>query len=148
MKKFFCPPCLIGLISILIVFGGYFLLRGGYQAPTPAPTAPASEEVTTPEKEVVAPPVVKKLTVSGTEYSFEPSSITVSVGERVKIIFRNEGRAPHNLIVEGLEVGTKTVGSGQTDILEFTAPTSGTYTTFCSVSGHRAAGMEGTLEVE
>lgn len=132
LKKFFCPPCLIGLVLILVVFGGYFLLRGGSQAPTPAPTAP----------------VVKELTVSGTEYSFEPSSITVSAGERVKIIFRNEGRAPHNLIVEGLEVGTKTVGSGQTDILEFTAPISGTYTIFCSVPGHRAAGMEGTLEVE
>jgi nitrite reductase (NO-forming) len=66
----------------------------------------------------------------------------------VKIIFKNEGKAPHNLVIQGLGIGTRTIGVGQTDTIEFTAPSSGTYTFYCSVPGHRAAGMEGRLEVK
>lgn len=154
LKKFFCPPCLIGLILILAVFGGYFLLKRGYQAP-----APVTPEVTTPEgaPEVTPPeeappevtvPEVKEFIVSGTEYSFSPSSISVRAGDQVKVTFQNTGRIAHNFVVEGLGVNTRTIGGGKTDTVEFTAPTSGTYTIFCSVPGHRAAGMEGTLEVE
>lgn len=137
-------------VLLLAIVGGYFLLRGSYQAPTSAPTTPKeTPEVTVPEEEV-SPPTsqVKEFTVSGSEFSFSPSSISVAVGERVKIIFRNDGRAPHNLIVEGLGVGIRTIGGGQTDIIEFTAPASGTYTFICSVPGHRAAGMEGSLKIE
>lgn len=93
--------------------------------------------------------MVKEFTVLGTEYSFNPSLITtVSAGERVKITFKNEGRAPHNLIIEGLGIATKLIGPGETDTVEFTAPASGTYTFLCSVPGHRASGMEGQLIVE
>lgn len=101
-------------------------------------------------KEEVLPPVgpVKEFTISGTEYSFNPSSITVSTGDRVKITFQNIGRAPHNLTIEGLGVSTRTIRSGQTDTIEFTALTPGTYTFICSVPGHAAAGMVGNLIVE
>lgn len=150
MKKFFCPLCLIGLILVLVVLAGYSLLKGGYRAPDPTPTPPAVAP--SPEVEVPSPEVptaeVREITVSGTEFSFSPSSITVSAGGRVKITFRNIGGASHNLVVEGLGVSTNTIGGGQQDILEFTAPASGTYTFFCSVPGHRAAGMVGNLIVE
>jgi plastocyanin len=126
---------------LLVVFVGYFLMRG-YRAPTSTPTAPKEEVTPTPG----AP--VKEITVVGTEFSFNPSSITLSAGERVKIIFKNEGKAPHNLVIQGLGIGTRTIGGGQTDTIEFTAPSSGTYTFYCSVPGHRSAGMEGKLEVK
>jgi nitrite reductase (NO-forming) len=131
---------------LLVVFVGYFLMRG-YRAPTPTPTTPAP---TAPKEEVTPTPgaPVKEITVVGTEFSFNPSSITLSAGERVKIIFKNEGKAPHNLIIQGLGIGTRTIGGGQTDTIEFTAPSSGTYTFYCSVPGHRSAGMEGRLEVK
>lgn len=103
---------------------------------------------TTPLPAVTPTGQVKEFSVSGTEYSFSPSSITVNAGDQVRITFKNNGRAIHNLIIEGLGVGTKTIGVGQADIVEFIAPASGTYTFFCSVSGHRAAGMEGSLKVE
>lgn len=147
MRKLFCPPCLIGLILVLAVLGGYFLLKGGYRTPasttpevTPKTTAPkeASEEVT----------AVKEVTVSGTEFSFSPAVITVKNGERVKVAFQNKGNTGHNFGVLGLGVSTKTIGPGQTDTIEFTAPASGTYTFICSVPGHREAGMEGSLQVE
>ena len=118
------------IVGLLVVVGGYFLLRGGYQAPASAPD-PTS-----------AP------TVASTEFSFSPASLNVKAGERVKITFRNSSRAVHNLVIEGLEVGTKTIGGGQADVVEFTAPSLGTYTFFCSVPGHRASGMKGSLKVQ
>ena len=47
-----------------------------------------------------------------------------------------------------LGISTKTIGSGQTETIEFVAPTSGTYTFICSVPGHATAGMVGDLIVE
>lgn len=148
---------IIGIIIIVLVaiVGGYFLLRGGYQAPAPTPTpastvAPEKTESSTEATPTTQAPTSKitEISVVGTEFSFSPSNISVKAGEQVRITFRNNGRAPHNLILDGLGAGTKTITGGQTDIVEFTAPSSGTYTFFCSISGHRAAGMEGSLQVE
>lgn len=136
---------LIIVIILVVVIGGYFLLKGGYQASAPTSTP----EVTALEEEILPPTgQVKEFTVSGTEYSFSPSSITVSAGDRVKITFRNDGRIGHNFVVRDLGIGTRTIGPGQTDTIEFTTPQSGTYTFICSVPGHAVAGMVGDLEVE
>lgn len=138
------------VVVLVAIVGGYFLLKGGYQSPAPiAPEVPALQvQFTEEELEEAETSSVKEFTVIGTEYSFSPSNINVKAGEQVKITFKNNGKAPHNLIIAGLEIGTKTIGRGQTDVIEFTAPSSGTYAFFCSVSGHRAAGMEGSLKAQ
>ncbi len=135
----------IGIIVVVLVIlvGGYFLLRGSYQAPAPVSmpteTSPTTQTFTSG---------ITEISVVGTEFSFSPSSTSVKADEKIKITFRNNGRASHNLTLEGLGVGTKTVDGGKTDIVEFTALSLGTYTFFCSVPGHRASGMEGSLKVE
>lgn len=143
------------IVVLLVVVGGYFLLRGGYQVPTLNPTqtpTAAPEETAKPTETlpITQSPAAEatEIAVNGTEFSFSPASISVKAGEQVKITFMNNGRAPHNLTLEGLGIATKTIGEGQTDVVEFTAPSSGNYTFFCSVPSHRAAGMEGTLIVE
>ncbi|MBI4101479.1 MAG: cupredoxin domain-containing protein [Candidatus Nealsonbacteria bacterium] len=91
----------------------------------------------------------REITVSASEFSFSPSSIIVKAGERVKIIFQNNGNVPHNLVIDGLGVGTKIIGSGKTETVEITAPsTPGTHAFYCSIPGHRESGMEGSLIVE
>ena len=135
--------------AVLLVF---LLLRGGYQAPTtqqvPAPGATGVEEmVVTPDAEETAGEV-REITVSGSEYSFSPSSITVGEGERIRLTFKNTGNLPHNLTVEGLGIATRTISGGATNTVEFVVEESGTYTTFCSVGNHRSLGMEGELSVE
>lgn len=139
------------IVILVVATGGYFLLRGSYQAPSPVvmPTVTPEKQTEQPTSTTVEVPVkAKEVTVIGTEFSFSPASINVKAGERVKITFKNTGGAPHNLILEGLGIETKTISGGQTDVVEFTAPSSGTYNFFCSIPGHRASGMEGALKVE
>lgn len=90
----------------------------------------------------------KEFEISGSEFSFSPSSITVKSGQKVKIKFRNHGGAVHNLTIEGLGVGTKTISPDDDASVEFIAPAPGTYAFYCAVPGHRPSGMEGKLIVE
>jgi plastocyanin len=128
---------LILIIIIVLVIGGYFFWKSVSQS---------SEELT--EGGVAIPVEVREFYISGTEYSFDPSSITVRPGETVRISFQNDGELPHNLTISALGIGTRTIAPGVVDTIEFTAPVAGTYDFFCSVSGHKESGMTGTLIVE
>ncbi|MDY6761799.1 MAG: cupredoxin domain-containing protein [Candidatus Nanohaloarchaea archaeon] len=90
----------------------------------------------------------KTVTVSGTEYSFSPSTITVEKGQEVTIEFTNTGQIPHNLKIPALNVGSDTIQAGQTDSFTFTAPESGTFPIDfeCTLPGHASSGMTGTLQ--
>jgi plastocyanin len=68
----------------------------------------------------------------------------------VKVEFENPQRAIHDLTIEdsdGKQVGQTYVLSRSWDST-FVNLKPGTYTFYCSVTGHREAGMEGTLTVE
>lgn len=93
-------------------------------------------------------PRVKEVTVIGNDYSFNPPNIPVKAGEPVRITFKNEGEEMHNLMINGLNKKTNTIGSGQVDVLEFTAPSNGIYEFICSVGNHRTQGMIGKIIVE
>ncbi|TSC75537.1 MAG: plastocyanin [Parcubacteria group bacterium Gr01-1014_30] len=143
---------LIGIIIIAVVIvGGYLLWTGSQrQSELPEIVLPPSLETAPqelPQKEATAPEI-REIAVSGKEFSFDPASITLSEGERVRVVFTNVGQAPHDFTIEGLGIKTQVIGFGQTDSIDFTVPASGVYTFFCSVAGHRQAGMEGDLTVE
>ena len=58
------------------------------------------------------------------------------------------GGLPHNVVIEGFE-GDRVLVEGPGEG-SFAAPVNippGTYTYYCSIAGHRAAGMEGTITV-
>lgn len=89
----------------------------------------------------------KTIEVSGTEYSFSPSTITVDKGQTVRIKFTNTGKIPHNLKIPDMGVGTRTIQPGQTDTFTFTAPKTGTFPIqfICSLPGHAQNGMTGQV---
>ncbi len=88
----------------------------------------------------------KVFTVTGTNYAFDPSTITVNKGDTVKIIFKDDDGI-HNLVVAGYGVSTRTINSGQ-DVVEFVADKTGEFEYYCSVGSHRDLGMTGTLLVK
>ena len=116
---------------------------------TGEPSSAESGSTTEDTEQVVA--AVTKITIEGDEFSFAPANISVTRGTTVELTFKNIGKAPHNYSVTELGLATKTIGGGKTDVVTFVAPsTPGTisYTSFCSVPGHREAGMVGTIEIK
>ncbi|HYM63613.1 MAG TPA: plastocyanin/azurin family copper-binding protein [Gaiellaceae bacterium] len=84
----------------------------------------------------------------GDELKFDKTSLEAPAGS-VTINFTNPSASiPHNVTIEGSgidSVATETVtGEASSVKAELEA---GTYDFYCSVGGHRAAGMEGTLTV-
>ncbi len=90
----------------------------------------------------------REITVIGTEFSFEPSSIKVKKGERIRLTFKNQGRAIHNLVIPDLNVRTSVIPGNSQEVIEFVADKTGDFVFYCSVPGHRSAGMEGDLQVQ
>ena len=81
--------------------------------------------------------------------AYTSTSETSEAGE-VTIDFKNPQGLSHDVVIEdakGEEVGgTDVIGQGETSAKVDLKP--GDFTFFCSVPGHREAGMEGTLTVE
>jgi plastocyanin len=88
-------------------------------------------------------------TPSGTELAYDQKSASAKAGS-VTIDFTNNESIPHDVAVESSSGDTV----GQTDLVASgTANTTvdlqpGTYQFFCTVPGHREAGMQGTLTVK
>jgi plastocyanin len=83
-----------------------------------------------------------ELAYSTTEASAKAGKVTVD--------FKNPQSLTHDVAIEdssGKEVGkTELIGEGETSTSVNLKP--GTYTYYCTVPGHREAGMEGTLTVK
>lgn len=78
---------------------------------------------------------------------FRPADVTVTSSGSSTIRLENSGRVVHNLTIDelGLEIVVTARGTGEAVLVD---PVPGTYEFYCSVSGHREAGMVGTLTVE
>jgi plastocyanin/cytochrome c551/c552 len=94
------------------------------------------------------PPGTLKLAASPSALAFDTTSLTTKAG-KVAIDFENPAPLEHNVKIEqnGKEIGgTKTIRESSTTATVQLSP--GTYTFYCSIPGHREAGMEGTLVVK
>jgi plastocyanin len=85
----------------------------------------------------------------GGELAYTTTTASAKAG-KVTIDFNNPQALTHDVQIEdaqGKEVGgTELIASGEDSTTVDLKP--GTYTYFCSVPGHREAGMEGTLTVK
>ena len=85
----------------------------------------------------------------GGDLAYTTDSATAKAGQ-VTVDFNNPQALTHDVQIEdaqGKEVGgTELIASGEDSTTVDLKP--GTYTFFCSVPGHREAGMEGTLTVK
>jgi plastocyanin len=88
------------------------------------------------------------LEASETELAYDTTNLSAKAG-KVTIDFKNPSALEHNVVIEqnGKELsGFEPIAEGEESESAELKP--GTYTFFCSVPGHREAGMEGTLTVK
>jgi plastocyanin len=100
--------------------------------------------------EAPAGSVVSIEAAPGSEIAYTTDKATAKAGQ-VSIKFTNPQQLTHDVVVEDSQ--GKTVG--ETELIADTTTTTtipklkpGSYTFYCSVPGHREAGMEGTLTVK
>ena len=110
-------------------------------------TTPAAEE---PQIETEADVETVELTSPETgDLVFDPESLEARVGE-VAIDYTNPSEVPHNVAIEGdgEELAQSETVTGGDSAAATVALEAGEYVYYCSIPGHREAGMEGTLTVQ
>jgi plastocyanin len=162
---------LAALSTAVITSGG--ASKGEAKAATPAQTSPAGESsaagattaetsstaTTAPPKATTGTPApasspaaraggaLKLAADPGGQLTYDTKQLSTRAGT-VKIAFANSSPIEHNVtIAQGAKVlgATPTFTGGSKSLTLTLKP--GTYTFYCSVPGHRQAGMEGTLNV-
>lgn len=103
--------------------------RGDAPAPPPSPV-PGSREIR----------------IATREFAFNPDRIEASRDETVTIVLVNEGRLPHDFTIPATGVSVPVL-PGSTTRAGIRVPGEGSWEFYCSIPGHREAGMKGTIEV-
>ncbi len=88
----------------------------------------------------------RRIEVAGTSFAFDPEEITVAAGEDVAIVLTSDDLL-HDFTIDEIDVHVS-ADRGETAEGGLRADKPGKYTYYCTVAGHRAAGMEGTLVVK
>lgn len=135
---------LVGVLALVV--GVTVLIRYGTDEANEAPA-------------VAAGPVTE-LSVGASEFSFDPSNVEIVAGEEITLDFVNNGATQHIWVVleQGVRIQsedefdpgtvlfeTALLDGGASETDTFTIDDTGTYQVICTVAGHLAAGMQGTL---
>jgi plastocyanin len=78
------------------------------------------------------------------QLAFNTKQASAAAGQ-LDVAFTNSSGVPHDVVIDG-KGRTKVIPKGNSDFKADFAP--GTYTFYCSVPGHREAGMQGKLVVK
>jgi uncharacterized cupredoxin-like copper-binding protein len=112
-----------------------------------------------------------EITLQASGMTYQPATIEVTAGQPVKLTFQNTDALEHDFSI--MEFPVEMMGAtqeampghdmsgmaeepelhvaammNQTSTLEFTPTKPGTYEFYCTVAGHKDAGMKGTLVVK
>jgi nitrite reductase (NO-forming) len=112
--------------------------------------SPAAEA--TPEEGAAAPaeqatPEGNAVSIEMVDLAFQPNTFTIMADTATAITFTNNGQLPHNFTCDPLNVKTKDLNAGESETISIMAA-AGEYDFYCSIPGHKDAGMVGVLTVE
>jgi cytochrome c oxidase subunit 2 len=88
----------------------------------------------------------RRIEVTATSFEFDPDEITITAGEDVAIVLTSDDLL-HDFTIDELDAHVA-ADADETNEGGLRADEPGRYTYYCTVEGHRDAGMEGTLIVE
>lgn len=130
---------LLGLVVLALAVAGCGGDDGGDEEAAPAPPAPpaATGEGTTLENPADESGALR----------FQKESLSAPAGE-ITLVMENPSPVEHNIAVkgDGIDEQGPVVGQGESSEVTVTLE-AGEYEFYCSVPGHEAAGMEGTLTI-
>ncbi len=107
------------------------------------------------------------ITLEATDFAYSPALISVPLGEPITVTIKNDGKVEHDFVVQkidvmnvvqqgnGMDMGHDMSSMeydlhistlpGESSTITFTPTEAGTYEFFCTVEGHKEAGMVGNL---
>jgi nitrite reductase (NO-forming) len=119
----------IGGLSLILITAFAIPMLSAPATPKPGPgSAPAT------------------MSITASEFKFNPSSMQVVVGQRVTLTLQNTGVVEHDVTIANTGFSLL-ARAGQTASGEFTLDKPGIFDFICSIPGHKDAGMKGTLIV-
>jgi nitrite reductase (NO-forming) len=136
----YLPHIVIGVVSLLVILivASPLLLGSISRSNVTRPGSPAGIAAAAPSN------LSTNVTITATEFKFGPNSAQVPVGQKVTINLNNTGVVEHDLTIDamGLSLSAK---PGQTASADVTFDKAGAFDFYCSIPGHKDAGMKGTL---
>jgi nitrite reductase (NO-forming) len=119
------------------------------EASPPSEAAPNASPVASP----AAPPAADAggqttFDVEMVDVAFSPTELVVPANTEITINLVNNGVAVHNFTIDELNVSSGDYAAGQTGTVTFNSGASGEYEYYCSIPGHKEAGMVGKLIVQ
>ncbi len=146
----------MGKLRVLSILIGGLVLAGcgssstsSTSTPTPTIKATTPSTTSTPTSSSSAGQTLSLAASPAGELKYNTTSLTASAG-KVSIAFTNTSPLAHNVTIESSSkqiVGATPTFQGGSKTLSLNLKP-GVYKFFCSVPGHRMAGMEGTLTVK
>jgi plastocyanin len=145
-------PVLIGIVALAGCGSSSKSSSSASTPETPAASTPSTSSSTASTPAPAAGGAASSLSLAANpegQLAYNTKSLTAKAG-KVSIAFTNAAPLGHNVSVEtssGQTVGATPTFQGGSKTLSLNLKP-GTYKFFCSVPGHRQAGMEGTLTVK
>jgi len=87
----------------------------------------------------------RQVNMSAKSFSFSPKLVTVNTGQQLTIVLKSTD-IEHDFVIDELHANIDVQGN-TTKTGSVATDKPGRYTFYCSIPGHRAAGMVGTLVV-
>lgn len=128
-----------------------------------AATTEAAAATATAEGTAAAPAAASTAAIEFADIKYSVTELTATAGQPLEIALTNAGVLEHDFTIDEIEgeatVDGKSAESGDWDVhvslpaggaatLVVTPTKAGTYEFYCSVLGHKEAGMKGTLTVQ
>lgn len=85
--------------------------------------------------------------VTAVDIAFEQETLEFAADTDVTVTLHNEGFLQHDFAIEDTDFATELTDGGKSSEVVVNLP-AGDYVFYCSVAGHREAGMEGKLTVK